>query len=334
MKIRVGIIGLGYWGPNYVRNFLRHGNVDIAWVCDLSEDAIKNITTTYPHLQTTKDYQEILHDKTVDCVAIATPPQTHYKIGKDALFAEKHVLIAKPLATNSKNSKELLEIAKKKNLSLMGDLTFLYSNGIMEIKKQVKKGTFGKPLYYDSTRSNLGLIQKDVNVIWDLAPHDLSIIDYCFGLKPKKILAIASKHYRHSIGHEIAHITIEYTKNFIAHIHLSWLSPIKLRTIFVGGTKKMLYFNDIEPDEKIRIYDKQVTIHSEKITPFKPIYRTGNVVIPKISNEEGLFLEIKEFINQIVSKTYDYQNAELNNSIVEILEACDTSIKTGRSIKL
>lgn len=334
MKIKVGIIGLGYWGPNYVRNFMRQEDADIAWVCDLSETAIKNIKTLYPHIPITKDYHEILQDPTVMCVAIATPPQTHFTITKAALDANKHVLIAKPLATNANDAEELVEIAKKKNVLLMGDLTFLYSSGVMEIKKQVQKGTFGKPLYYDSTRSNLGLIQKDVNVVWDLAPHDLSIIDYCFGLKPKKVLAIASKHYQHSIGQEIAHITIEYSRNFIAHIHLSWLSPVKLRTIFVGGTKKMLYFNDIEPDEKIRIYDKQVTLQSEKITPFKPVYRTGNVLIPKISNEEGLFLEIKDFIRQVMEKQFDYQNALLNVAIVKILEACDQSIQTGKSVTL
>lgn len=334
MKLKIGIIGLGYWGPNYVRNFLRQQEVEISWLCDLSDTAIQDIKTLYPQLRITKNYQDILQDPTIDCVAIATPPKTHYSIAKDALLANKHVLIAKPLATNAKDATELLQLAKKNNLLLMGDLTFLYSSGIKEIKKQLQKSTLGKPLYYDSTRSNLGLIQKDVSVIWDLAPHDLSIIDYCFGLKPKKILSVASKHYRHSIGYEIAHITIEYSSNFIAHIHLSWLSPIKLRTILIGGTKKMLYFNDIEPDEKIRIYDKQVTIPSEKITPFKPVYRTGDVLIPKIVHEEGLFLEIKDFVRQIMQKEFDYHNALLNVKIVEILEASDLSLRTGKAINI
>jgi len=334
MKLRVGIIGLGYWGPNYVRNFLKNGNVEIAWLCDLSDSALKNMKNLYPQLRITKNYMEILQDNSVGCVAIATPPQIHYKIAKDALMANKHVLIAKPLATNAKDANELLTIAKKKKLLLKGDLTFLYSSGVMTIKDTIKKGSIGVPLYYDSTRSNLGLIQKDVNVIWDLAPHDLSILNYCFGFKPKQIFAIASKHYRHSIGYEIAHITITYPNNFIAHIHLSWLSPVKLRTIFIGGTKKMIYFNDVEPDEKIRIYDKHIKIPSEKVTPFKPIYRTGDVLIPKISNEEGLFLEIQEFIDQILTNSFDYQNANLNLKIVEILEACDKSIKSGHAIDL
>lgn len=334
MKLRVGIIGLGYWGPNYVRNFLRTTNTEIAWICDLSNAAIENINNLYPNLPTTKIYEDILHDPTVDCVAIATPPQTHYTIAKKSLLANKHVLIAKPLATNAKDAAELLKIAKKKKLFLMGDLTFLYASSVIEIKKQIKNGQIGTPIYYDSIRSNLGLIQKDVNVLWDLAPHDLSIIDYWFGLKPKKILAVGSKHFKHSQGHEIAHITISYTNNFVAHIHLSWLSPIKLRTILVGGTEKMILFNDVEPDEKIRIYDKQVKIKPERVTPFKPVYRTGDVVIPKISNEEGLFLEISEFINQIINKTFDYKNAHLNVRIVELLEACDKSLESGKTIEL
>jgi len=334
MKIRVGIIGLGYWGPNYVRNFARHENVEVAWVCDISPTAVKIIKNIYPTIKSTKNYKDILNDSTIDAVAIATPPQTHYIIVKDSLSANKHVLVAKPLATLARDVEKLLKIAKKKKKFLMGDLTFLYSNGIREIKKQIELGTIGKPLYYDSTRSNLGLIQKDVNVIWDLAPHDLSIIHYCFGLRPKKVLAVGSKHYLHSQGQELAHITIEYTNNFFAHIHLSWLSPIKLRTIFVGGTKKMMYFNDIEPDEKVRIYDKQVTIQSEKITPFKPVYRIGDVLIPRIGNDEALQLEIQDFINQLISNKASYENAQLNSDIVKILEACDKSLKLGKQIKL
>src|SRR5258708_14346854 len=332
MKLHVGIIGLGYWGPNYVRNFLRTTDAEIAWICDLSETAIKNINNLYPHLQTTNKYTDILMDPTVDCVAIATPPQTHYKIAKYALLANKHVLIAKPLATNAKDAADLLAIAKKKKCYLMGDLTFLYSGSIIEIRNKIKAGHIGIPLYYDSIRSNLGLIQKDVNVIWDLAPHDLSIIDSWFILKPKKLLAVGSKHYRHSIGHEIAHITITYAKDFVSYIHLSWLSPIKQLKILVGGSKKMVYFNDVEPDEKIRIYDKQVIIKPEKITPFKPVYRTGDVVIPKIANEEGLFLEIQEFVHKIIMKTFDYKNAQLNIKIVELLEACDKSLTSGKTV--
>src|SRR5579872_2259148 len=171
MKLRVGIIGLGYWGPNYVRNFLKITTAEISWICDLSENAIKNIYTFDPHLKTTKDYNDILKDTSVDCVAIATPPQTHYKIVKESLIANKHVIIAKPLATNVKDARELVALAKEKKRYLMGDLTFLYSSSVIEIKKQIHAGSIGQPLYYDSTRSNLGLIQKDVNVIWDLAPH-------------------------------------------------------------------------------------------------------------------------------------------------------------------
>lgn len=334
MALHVGIIGLGYWGPNYVRNFFRNTNTKVSWLCDLSDHALKEIRRTYPSIQITKNYKQILQDKKIDCIAIATPPNSHYMIAKDSLLSNKHVLIAKPLATNAAHAKELLAIAKRKKLLLKGDLTYLYSSGIKRIKNSIIKSIIGNPLYYDSTRCNLGLIQKDVNVIWDLAPHDFAILDYCFGLKPKKVFAVASKHYPNSEGYEMAHITVNYTNSFIAHIHVSWLSPVKIRTILIGGTKKMIFYNDIEPDEKVKIYDKAIYLPSETITPFKPIYRAGNVLIPKLSNEEALFLEIEEFIKQITQKKIDYDNASLNVRIVELLEACDKSLQLGRPIEI
>lgn len=334
MAIKVGVIGLGYWGPNYIRNFVRHDQTEIVWSCDLSDKSLNEIRKYYPHLKFTKDYYDILNDPSIELVAIATPPETHYKIAKAALKANKHVLIAKPLATKSTEAKELVQIARDKGLLLHGDLTYLYTGAIRKIKELLAKKTIGEPLYYDSIRANLGLIQNDVNVLWDLAPHDFSIIGFLFNFKPVKIFAVGSKHHENSKGEEMAHITINYSNNFIAHIHISWLSPVKLRTILIGGTEKMILFDDVEPDEKVRIYDKGVSIPSGLVTPFKPVYRSGDIIIPKLENEEAIYTEIQEIVTKIHSKKITYENADLNARIVYFLEACDKSLKENRPVSI
>jgi predicted dehydrogenase len=330
--IKVAVIGLGYWGPNFVRNFIRHPQTDIVWACDLSLKSREEVHKYYPQIKLTANYQEILQDPTVNLVMVVTPPETHFQIAQDVLNANKHLLIAKPMTTDSRDAQKLLKIAKQKQLLLYGDLTYLYTGAVKHIKNSIKKNSLGKPLYYDSTRANLGLIQKEVNVIWDLAPHDFSIIDWCFGLKPIKVFATASKHYQSSKNYEMAHLTIHYTEGFIAHIHVSWLSPIKMRTVLIGGSKKMIFFDDVEPDEKIKIYDKGIDVSTEDITYMKPIYRSGDVVIPKLKVEEAIYLEIDEIISQISKNKINYENAELNIRTVKLLEACDKSIKTGKSV--
>lgn len=334
MKTKVGIIGLGYWGPNYIRNFTRFEQSEVIWCCDLSKESLKKSHKLYPQVKLTKNYNDLLNDPAVDLIAIATPPITHYEIAKAALNMNKHVLVAKPLANKSLQVYELIEIAKKKNLLLHCDVTYLYSGAIRGIKDLLNKGSLGKPLYYDSTRTNLGLIQNDINVIWDLAPHDLSIIKYFFNLKPIKISAMGSKHIGESNHEQMAHITISFENNFIAHIHISWLSPVKLRTVLIGGTKRMVLYDDIQPDEKVRIYDKNVLVSPDSITPFKPVYRSGNILIPKIDNEEALYLETIEIINQIRKKKITYDNAQLNMEITTLLEACDKSLKSNKPVYL
>lgn len=334
MQLNVAIVGLGYWGPNFIRNFTRHEKTHVRWICDISQKALKKMRNFYPHIKQTNNFADILTDPAVNLVMIVTPPESHYKLVKLALEHNKHVVVAKPMTTSSVQAEELLRLAQKKKLLLYGDLTYLHTGAVNYIKNLLQKGKIGTPLYYDSTRSNLGLIQKDVNVIWDLAPHDFAIIEHCFGLKPKKLFASASKHYGSGNNAEMAHITITYENNFIAHIHVSWLSPIKLRTILIGGTKKMVMYNDVEPDEKVKIYDKGVELLSEDITYLKPIYRSGNALIPKLQNEEAIFLEINEIIKNIFSKKISYQNAELNIKIIKLLEACDKSLASGKTISL
>lgn len=332
MKLKVGIIGLGYWGPNYVRNFKKNPSTEVAWCCDISQAALDSVKLEYPEIQLTKDYTEILRDTSVDCIAIATPPENHYKIAKDALLAGKHIFIAKPLATNYSDALKLVRLAKKKNLVLFSDFTYLYTKSVEFIKNYIKHDGIGNPLYYDSVRSNLGIIQKSVNVIWDLAPHDLAIIDFCFGLNPKKVFAIGSKHYKSSVNEEMAHITITYENNFVAHIHVSWLSPIKLRTILIGGSKKMVYFNDVVEDEKVKIYNKGVDIPKKQVTPFKPLYRIGDIVVPRISSAEALYSEVNDFVKKINRKKFNNEDSARELRIIRILEACDESLAKGKSV--
>lgn len=334
IKLNVGVIGLGYWGPSYVRNFIRHEMIDVIWGCDTSQNALQKTSKMYPHLKTTKDYHDLLKDKSIDLIAIATPPESHYRIAKEALSSNKHVLVAKPITTSSKKAEALVYLAERQGRLLHGDLTYVYTGAVRTIKAIIRKGSIGQPLYYDSARTNLGLIRNDVNVIWDLVPHDLSIIDYCFGFKPIKLFATASNHFDKSSTSEVAHVTIQYPGNFIAHIHVSWLSPIKLRTVFIGGTKKMILFNDVEPDEKLKIYDKSVSFPMGSVTPLKPVYRSGNILTPKIDNEEALFLEFNDVIKQITTKRITYKNAKRNISIIKILEACDKSIKNEKIVYL
>jgi predicted dehydrogenase len=330
--IKVGVIGLGYWGPNFVRNFIRHSDFEVRWVCDLSDQALKKSWQLYPHIQQTSKYEVVLQDTEIDLVMIVTPPETHFHIAKQALMNNKHVLIAKPITLSYKDAQVLLKLAQKKGLLLYGDLTYLYTGAVKYIQHFIKKKQLGIPLYYDSTRTNLGLIQKEVNVIWDLAPHDLAIIDRCFGISPVKVLATASHHVKGSKNFEMAHITLEYDNGFIAHIHVSWVSPIKLRTVLIGGSNKMIFFDDVEPDEKIRIYDKGIDVIDDEITYMKPIYRNGDVLIPKLSNEEAIYIEINEIAKQLKSNKISYENAEINVRLVKLLEACDISIKTNKKV--
>lgn len=332
MTLKVAVIGAGYWGPNFVRNFIQYPQTDLVSVADLSRQALNKIKSVYPQVETTTDYRPILDNPNIDLVLITTPPETHFQIALEALKKNKHLIVAKPLTLNSKQASKLLKMAISKNLLLHGDLTYIYTGAVEYIEKFVRQGKLGKVLYYDSTRANLGLIQKETSVIWDLVPHDLAILEHCFHLKLKQVFASASKHYQNSKNYEMAHITLTYENNFIAHIHVSWISPVKLRTILLGGSRKMIYYNDVEPDEKIRIYDKGIDIQKEDISYMKPVYRSGDAVIPKLKTEEAIYSEIDQVVKMIIAKKISYRNALMNSQIIKILEACDRSVESGKPV--
>src|SRR5487761_113476 len=254
----MGVIGYGYWGPQIVRNFAAADRCQVTAVCDKSPEALRRAKQSYPGLETTSDFTEVLSSTCIDAVAIVTPVWTHFELAKAALQNGKHVFVEKPFTSTSAQAEELIELAERKNLQIMVDHTFLFTGAVRKIRQLIDENTLGKLYYYDSTRVNLGLFQHDVNVIWDLAPHDLSIIDHLIDETPEAVVATGQTHLN---GHEdIAFITVYFPNKIIAHINVNWLSPVKVRTTLIGGEKKMLVWNDLEADEKIKVYDKGVSM--------------------------------------------------------------------------
>ena len=257
--LRVGVIGCGYWGPKLIRNFMTYSETELIWACDVDEKRLDKVSSLYPGVQRTTDLDDLLADGGLDGVAIATPVNTHFPIARACLESGKHVLVEKPLASSAQEGEELVQIARKNNLQIMCDHIFCYTGAVRTIKELIQSAALGELLYFDSVRVNLGLFQPDVNVVWDLASHDISIIDYLVDEKPVLVSAHGVSHTNSSIEN-VAYITLRYETNFIAHFHVNWLSPVKIRMTMIGGSEKMLVWNDIDEAEKIKIYDKGIEL--------------------------------------------------------------------------
>ena len=333
--MNVAIIGYGYWGPNLVRNFSAVNNCTLKFVSDFREERLALVTKAYPNVKVTTNPDDILLSPEVDAVVIATPVFAHYTLAKKALENGKHVLIEKPMTATVKEAEELINLATQKNLVLMVDHTFLYTGAIKKMKQLIDEKSIGDIQYFDSSRINLGLFQPDVNVLWDLAPHDISILLYLIKGKPYSVNATGISHTKNGIEN-IAYLTVNYTNDFIAHFSCSWTSPVKLRTLLIGGDKKMLVFNDLEPSEKIKIYDTGYNYKTdEEKNRLLVDYRTGDVYIPKIEMKEALFGMADDFVNSILNKTVPVSNAQLGLDVIKILEASQLSIKNnGKEIIL
>lgn len=334
--INAAVIGCGYWGPNLIRNFYETDGVNLISCCDLQRQRLDYIKKRYPSVVITSDYMEILTDSNVDAVIIATPISTHFQIAKKALLNGKHVLIEKPMTKDSSEAKELIEISKKQNKVLMVDHIFVYSPAVRKIKDIVLNGEIGDIYYIDSVRVNLGLFQHDMNVIWDLAPHDISIIDYILDKKPNSVSAIGSCHVGNGIEN-IAYMHINYDNNLIAHTHVNWLAPVKVRTTLIGGSKKMIVYDDVEPSEKVKVYSKGVDIKNGPEDRYKMLidYRSGDMYAPKIEQKEALKEVCRHFIDCINDNRSPITDGQAGLRVVEILEAAQTSIKNnGAVIKL
>lgn len=331
--VNIGIIGYGYWGPNLVRNFNGNINFKVLKVADYREERLAFLHRIYPSIEITTNYEDVIKDKAIDAVAIATPVFTHYKLAKAALENGKHVLLEKPMTSSSKEAEELIEIALKKGLTLMVDHTFLYTGSVQKIKQIIDNDTIGKVKYLDSTRINLGLFQPDINVLWDLAPHDISILTHLIHEKPYSLNATGASHTSNGIEN-IAYLTVNFESGFIAHFNCSWTSPVKIRLMLIGGDKKMIVFNDLEPSEKIKIYDTGYTVTTDADKERLMVdYRTGDIFIPKTPSTEALALMAEDFAQSILCNKKPISNFNSGLSVVKILEASNKSIKNkGKEI--
>ncbi|MBK6338019.1 MAG: Gfo/Idh/MocA family oxidoreductase [Bacteroidetes bacterium] len=325
--MNIAIIGYGYWGPNLVRNFSTASNCSVLMVVDFRLERLTELKKQYPSLITSTNLDDLFNNRAIDAVVIATPVFTHFDLAKRALERDKHVLIEKPMTNSVEQANVLIDLSIKKNKVLMVDHTFLYTNGVQRMKKMIDAGEIGKLKYFDSTRINLGLFQPDVNVLWDLAPHDLSILNYLKSEKPFSVQATGISHTNNGIEN-IAFLTINYQSDFIAHFNCSWTSPVKIRMMLIGGDKKMIVFNDLEPSEKIKIYDTgyQHTTDEDK-NKILVDYRSGDIFIPKIENKEALSNMAADFISAITNNTTPISNFQSGLDVVRILEAAQKSIK-------
>jgi predicted dehydrogenase len=334
VMVKFGVVGYGYWGPNVVRNLDRLETAEVVAVCDKSPASRKKVAKAYPDVLVTEDSAELMSSPDIDAIAVVTPVWTHYELAKAALLNGKHIFVEKPFTSNAAQAQELIELAAQRNLKIMVDHTFLFTGAVQKIKQLLEDGALGKLYYYDSTRVNLGLFQHDVNVVWDLAPHDLSIIDHLIGQSPEAIVATGQTHLN---GHEdVAFITLYFPDKVIAHINVNWLSPVKVRTTLIGGEKKMLVWNDLEADEKIKIYDKGVNVTSrEGLYNLLVHYRSGDMWAPQIEQVEALTRELAYFVDCIVTDQTPFNDGHAGLRVVKMLEAANESMhKRGHLVYL
>lgn len=336
--INVAVIGCGYWGPNLIRNFCEVSDAKVIACSDTREERLNYIKQRFPFLKLYKNHIDILNDKSIDAVSIATPISTHFKIAKETLLAGKHVLVEKPITTSSKEAEELIEIAKSKKRILMVGHTFEYSGAVNKIKEIVNSKEIGDIYYLDSNRVNLGLFQKDKNVGWDLAPHDISMMLYIMNLKPLQVRAFGESYINKGIE-DILYIFLNFPKGIIAHIHVSWLAPVKYRRTVIAGSKKMVIYDDVENIEKVKVFDRGVIItdigSDTGIFDRQLFYRTGDVMSPKIDTTESLHVECSHFIDCIKNNKKPKSDGESGLWVVKILEAVEKSLKNnGNPIKI
>jgi predicted dehydrogenase len=336
--VRVGVIGYGYWGPNLVRNFFETPGAQVAWVSDKRAERLKQVQSRYPTVKVTENHRDLLQDPEVDAIAIATPVSTHFDLAIQALEAGKHVLVEKPMAASSAEALKLIEAAAAAGRTLMVDHTFVYTGAVRRIRQLVDDGSLGEIYYYDSARVNLGLFQHDVNVLWDLAVHDLSIMDYVLPYRPVAVSATGVNHV--SGGKEnIAFLTLFFDSPVIAHMHVNWLAPVKIRRTLIGASRKMIVYDDMEQSEKIKVYDKGITVNQqlnrEKLYDIMVGYRMGDMTAPQLDISEALRFEASHFVECIEKKQRPITDGEAGLRVVRVLEAATQSMRMrGHPVEL
>lgn len=326
--LKIGVIGYGYWGPNIVRNFEAAGGSRVVAICDGNTQALGKAKRAYSHIEAVKDCSSLISSAAVDAVAVVTPVATHFGLAKRALLAGKHVFVEKPFTATAAQAEELIGIAERKRLVIMVDHTFIFTGAVRKIKELIAGGALGKLYYYDSVRVNLGLFQADINVMWDLAPHDFSIMDHLVGERP---VAVSANGKAHVNGKEdTAYITVYFRNDMIAHFNVNWLSPVKVRTTLIGGEKKMLVWNDLEADEKVRLYNRGVNVKTAAGRHRRLVsYRSGDMWAPRLDQVEALKAETEYFISCVSTGERPVNDGLAGLRIVRMLEACDRSLVAG-----
>ncbi|MFO7610189.1 MAG: Gfo/Idh/MocA family oxidoreductase [Candidatus Krumholzibacteriia bacterium] len=336
--LKVGVIGCGYWGPNLIRNFHGLPGAEVAAIADLDETRLAKVGLLYPGARKTTNHLEIIEDPAIDAVVVATPMSTHFRLGRQVLEAGKHLFLEKPMATNSDDCRALVDLAARRNLVLMVGHTFIYTPAVRKIKTLIDSGELGDVYYVNVQRVNLGIFQQDANVVWDLAPHDVSIVNYLFGADPVRVSATGRCYVQQDLGIEdVAFLTLEYPEGRLAHIHVSWLDPNKIRNTTVVGSRKMLVYDDVSPAEKIRVYDKGVDVqpHYDNFGEFQLLYRSGDVFIPRLDTVEPLRVEAQHFVDVIAGEAELMTTGVHGLRVVQVLEqACRSIREDGRPLDL
>jgi predicted dehydrogenase len=334
--IAVGVIGHGYWGPNLVRNFVEVPDVRVAWVADPRQDRLSAVAARYPSTKVTRNYRDVIDDPAVDAVVVATPVRTHFELGMAALQAGKHVLIEKPLAATSEEASRLLDEAERRRLVLMVDHTFVFTPAVQKMRELTERGELGEIQYYDSVRINLGLFQQDVNVLWDLSVHDLSIMDFVLERRPVAVSATGLAHVAGS-PENIAYLTMFFDGTLIGHVHVNWLAPVKIRRTLLGGSRRMLVFDDLEASEKIKVYDRGISVvqSTDDLNLMRIGYRTGDMWAPQLPIHEALRAVADHFIASIRTSGVPVTDGRAGLRIVRLLEAATESMaKRGRPVQI
>jgi len=329
--LNVGVIGFGYWGPNLARNFNQSNDTHLAMIADFSASRLALAKRIYAGVRTVVDPYELIRARDVDAVAVAVPVRFHYELAKAALEAGKHVWLEKPMADSAARCEELIELAERANRVLLVDHTFLYTGAVRKMKSVIDAGELGDIWYFDSVRINLGLFQHDVNVVWDLAPHDLSIMHFLLNRTPKSLTAVGAAHTGNGIE-DMAYLNLDFGDNLVANIHVNWLAPVKIRHTIVGGSRKMLVYNDLEAVEKIRIYDTGINIGHDDLEDRRRTliqYRTGDMLAPLVPNTEALATEAAHFAECVAENKRPISDGKAGWNVVRILEACEQSLKAG-----
>jgi predicted dehydrogenase len=326
--MKIGIIGMGYWGPNLVRNFMTTDGVDGVVCCDALQHRTETISKQFRDAEVVSSCHQLLARSDVDAIVLATPASTHFQLGMKALEAGKNLLVEKPLALRTADAELMVEFAEDQDLRLMVDHTFVYTGSVRKIKHCLMTGEIGEVMYFDSVRINLGVFQRDVNVMWDLATHDISIMDFLIDKSPQAVMAVGASHFNGK--EDIAYVTLFFRDNLIAHFHVNWVSPVKVRKILIGGTKQMVVYDDVEASDKVRLYDKGVDVKGSDSAPSALVqYRSGDMLAPNIDHTEALQLVTKEFVEAVMMRRRPLTDGWAGLNVVRILEAADKSLHAG-----